>query len=49
MVLQNAAREGSTWTVNDLRCFLYGSARFRWIRAIRITQPRDLTNFGDVR
>ena len=36
------------WNLTDLRVWWESDARKRWIRAIRLAQPRDLTNFGDL-
>jgi hypothetical protein len=36
------------WNLNDFRAWWTSSARKRWIRTIRLLQPRDLTNFGDL-
>jgi hypothetical protein len=37
------------WSLTDLRCRLASSARYRWLRALRLAPARDLTNFGDLR
>jgi hypothetical protein len=36
------------WNLTDLRAWWESAARKRWIRAMRLSHPRDLTNFGDV-
>jgi hypothetical protein len=38
-----------TWSLADLRRWLASSARYRWLRAVRLALARDLTNFGDLR
>jgi len=38
-----------TWSLTDLRCWLASSARYRWLRALRLAPARDLTNFGDTK
>jgi hypothetical protein len=45
---QEGRRITAAWSLQDLRRFLVGPARFRWIRAIRARHLPDLTNFGDL-
>jgi hypothetical protein len=44
----NKSSRELTWTLTDLRLWWDSPARRRWLRALRLTQQRDLTNFGDV-
>jgi hypothetical protein len=37
------------WTLTDFRGWWTSSARYRWLRALRLLPSRDLTNFGDLR
>jgi hypothetical protein len=43
------AHSDLTWSLPDLRRWLASSARYRWLRALRLVLSRDLTNFGDLR
>jgi hypothetical protein len=38
-----------TWNLTDFRAWWTSSARYRWLRAMRLRPARDLTNFGDLR
>jgi len=37
------------WTFTDLRDWWTSSARYQWLRTMRLRPARDLTNFGDLR
>jgi len=37
------------WSLTDFRRFWLSPARYRWMRAVRLSPARDLTNFGDLR
>jgi hypothetical protein len=38
-----------TWNLTDFRAWWTSSARYHWLRAMRLRPARDLTNFGDLR
>jgi hypothetical protein len=40
---------GHAWSLTDFRRFWTSPARHRWLRALALAPPRDLTNFGDLR
>jgi len=37
------------WNVTDFRAWWTSSARYHWLRAVRLGPSRDLTNFGGLR
>jgi len=37
------------WSLTDFRRWWTSPARHRWLRALALAPPRDLTNFGDLR
>jgi hypothetical protein len=41
--------EQMIWSLTDFRRWWTSPARHRWLRAIALAPPRDLTNFGDLR
>jgi hypothetical protein len=38
-----------SWNLTDFRAWWTSSARYHWLRAVRLRPARDLTNFGDLR
>jgi hypothetical protein len=49
MTPRKNVRSDFAWSLSDLRRWLGSSARYRWLRALRLAPARDLTNFGDLR
>jgi hypothetical protein len=45
----SSSRGSHAWTLTDFRRFWTSPARHRWLRALALAPPRDLTNFGDLR
>jgi hypothetical protein len=41
-------RSSHAWTLTDFRRWWTSPARHRWLRALALAPPRDLTNFGDL-
>jgi len=37
------------WYLTDFRAWWTSSARYHWLRVVRLRPARDLTNFGDLR
>jgi hypothetical protein len=41
-------RSSHAWSLTDFRSWWTSPARHRWLRALALAPPRDLTNFGDL-